>query len=83
LPGGKGFPPELVPEIEALARSLDTEGRLDGIDLRYVVWLPPPPDDAYSLDFGNDGLEGTPRISVTLDRKNRQILSMEDWVCCG
>lgn len=76
-PGGRGLPPELVPQIEALARALDTDGRLEGMQLRNVRWLPPPPDDAYMLDFGNGGLEGDPRTLVTLDRPNERIISME------
>lgn len=80
--GLRGFPPEIAPEVDALARSLDTEGRLMKMPLRFVVWNLPPPDDAFRLAYGDNEV-GDLTIFVTLDRANRQILSMEDWVCCG
>ena len=81
-PGIRGLPAELVPEIEDLARALDADGRLEGMLLRHVRWLPPPPDDAYVVTFGDDN-EGDTMIFVTLDRANRRILSIETRVCCN
>jgi len=82
LPGGKGFPAELIPEIDGLVRSLDTEGRLEGLTLSYVLWAFPPPDDAFIVRYETGDLEGDRWIHVTVDRANQRILSMEQQVCC-
>ena len=82
LPGGKGFPAELFLEIDALARSLDTEGRLEDLSLSYVLWAFPPPDDAFIVRYETGDQEGDRWIHMTIDRANRRILSMEQQVCC-
>lgn len=84
-PGGgqalRGFPPELAHDIDTLARSLDTDSRLNGEALRSVEWMLPPPDDAFVLTYGDDN-EGDTMYFVTLDRTNREILSIDQRVCC-
>lgn len=77
-----GFPPDLAPEIDALARLLDTDGRFRNEALLGIDWALPPPDDGFVLRYGDDN-EGDTMIFVTLDRANRQILSIEDRVCCS
>jgi hypothetical protein len=77
-----GFPPDLVPAIDALARSLDIDGRFKAEALRGIDWALPPPDDAFVLTYGDDN-EGDTTIVVTLDRANRRILSIEERVCCS
>ena len=84
IPGASGleaYPPELGPEVDALVRSLDTERQLQKQGLRGVEWALPPPDDAFRLVYGGDN-EGDLMIYVTLDRANRQILSLERYICC-
>lgn len=71
-----GFPSALVPELDALVRSLDTKGRLSVFDLRSVSWALPPPDDGYILNYRRGDLEAATLLRVTVDRRNRTILSM-------
>jgi len=82
LPGGKGFPAELIPEIDALARSLDTEGLLRDLSLSYVFWAFPPPDDAFIVRYETGDLEGDRWIHMTIARANPRILSMNQEICC-
>jgi hypothetical protein len=71
-----GYPPELEAEVDALARSLDVEGRLGRMQFRSAGWLIPPPADAWHLLYYVDKLEGNPKADVVLDRANRKILSL-------
>jgi hypothetical protein len=80
--GLRGFPPDVAHAIDALARSLDTDGRFRAEALRGIDWALPPPDDAFVLTYGDDN-EGDTMIFVTLDRANRQLLSIDTRVCCG
>ncbi len=75
--GLRGFPPDLVPDLDRLARSLDAEGRLNAMDLRYISWALPPPDDAFHLRYQFGGLEDAIILIVTLDRAYARILSIE------
>ena len=75
-PSLKGFPPELVPESDALARSLDTEGRLEGVQLKYVAWALPPPDRGFRLIYGPEKYSLDPGFEVLLDYANRRIVSI-------
>ena len=79
LPSLHGFPPELAPGLDTLARSLDTQGRLkDEPPTSKIAWAVPPPDDAFNLFSGGEDEEGDPVSWVTLDRANRRILSITD-----
>ncbi len=60
--GRKGYPPELAPELDLLARSLDTEGRLTDERFWGAEWAIPPPDDAFVLTYSRDKDEGTPSL---------------------
>jgi hypothetical protein len=71
-----GFPATLVPELDALVRSLDTKGRLSGFELRGASWALPPPDDGYILTYRRGDLEAATLVVVTVDRRDRTILSM-------
>jgi len=72
----KGYPPELDAELDALARSLDTEGRLAEKGLLGVEWVLAPAEDAYLLRYGKGEEEGDPTLYVTLDRTNKEILAI-------
>jgi hypothetical protein len=71
-----GFPSTLVPELDALVRSLDTKGRLKVFELRGASWALPPPDDGYILTYRRGDLEAATLVDVTVDRGDRTILSM-------
>jgi hypothetical protein len=72
----KGYPAELDPELDAMARSLDRDGRLTGLSLLGVEWKLAPPQDAYVLRYGTGNEEGDRALLVTLDRAGRQILAI-------
>lgn len=76
-PSLKGFPPELVPELDSLARSLDVDGRLTDLALLGAQWSIPPPGDAFQLRYGKGLEEGDPTLLVTLSRSERVLLSIE------
>lgn len=71
-----GFPRELVDPLDALARSLDTEGRIGERMLQSAGWAFPPPDDAYLLRYSHGLEEEDPSVYVKLDRTARRILSI-------
>ena len=79
--GLRGYPPELGPEVEALARSLDTAGRYADLPLRRVLWALPPPGDAYLVQFQRGSLEDAIVRCVALDRAQRQILWISEDPC--
>ena len=72
--GLKGYPPELDPELDALARSLDAEGLLASKGFLGAGWV--PPDGLFVLRYGNGLEEGDPTLLVTLDSSNRRIVSI-------
>lgn len=76
-----GLPSTLVPELDALVRSLDTEGRLNVFALVAASWALPPPDDGYILTYRRGDLEAATLIDVTVDRRDRTILSMVITQC--
>ncbi|HSW41001.1 MAG TPA: hypothetical protein VLM76_00630 [Patescibacteria group bacterium] len=75
-PSLQGFPPELVPELDALARSLDTEGRLEAMALRAVAWALPPPDRGFRLVYGPEKYSLDPGYDVLIGFANRRIVSI-------
>ena len=75
-PSLKGFPAELVPGLDATARSQDTLGQLDGMFLRNAVWTIPPPADAYALAYATGTLEGDRGLLVTVDRATGTVVSV-------
>jgi hypothetical protein len=71
-----GLPADLQVPLDQLARSLDTEHRLEGLELVNLGWVIPPPEDAYILRY-SDGLEETgTTLYVTVDRQARRIVSI-------
>jgi hypothetical protein len=73
----KGHPPELDPELDALAQSLDTKGQLAEKGLIGVEWVLPPARDTFFLRYGkSEEMGGSGAIFVTLDRANREILAI-------
>jgi len=49
--GLRRYPPELTPQLDALARSLDTGGQLADQRFYGAGWAIPPPDDAFILTY--------------------------------
>jgi hypothetical protein len=75
-PSLRGLPPDLAPKLDALARSLDTQGQFKSKSLLGVEWLIPPPDDAFALRYGNGNEEQDPTAVVVLSRSLGRIISV-------
>ena len=70
----RGLPNELVPALDALARSLLPASTLDGLLLTSARWLPPPDDGAFVLAYRGDGEEGSCALDLTLDAVTPRIV---------
>jgi hypothetical protein len=75
-PSLKGFPPELTPDIDRLARSLDTVGQFSGLPLLGMEWVIPPPDRTFTLRYGRGNEEGDPTYLVTVSIAEHRIISV-------
>ncbi|HEX2756204.1 MAG TPA: hypothetical protein VHM48_12105 [Candidatus Limnocylindrales bacterium] len=76
----RGFPPELVPELDALARSLDTDGTFSALPLIRVEWTVPPPVGAFVLRYGTGTQEMDVNWFVKISTVDRAILSIRKQV---
>lgn len=76
-PSLNGFPPERVPELDSLARSLDADGRFGDLGLLGAQWSIPPPAGAFELRYGKGLEESDPTLVVTVSRTDRVILPIE------
>ena len=66
-PALRGFPPDLVPELDASVRSLLSD-RLTGKTLLAAQWAPAPPPDTYLLRYGTGDEEADRQVVVQYDR---------------
>ena len=73
-----GFPDTLTASLDALAQSLDVDGRYKDRYLVRVGWELAPPDDAYVLRYTNGLGEGDLVFLVTVDRAARRIVSIRE-----
>ena len=76
--GLSGYPAALTASLDALARSLDVDGRYKDRYLVQVAWELAPPDDAYVLRYSNGLGEGDLVFWVTVDRTARRIVSIRE-----
>ncbi len=76
--GLSGYPAALTAGLDALARSLDVDGRYKDRYLVQVAWELAPPDDAYVLRYSNGLGEGDLVFWVTVDRTARRIVSIRE-----
>ncbi len=76
--GLSGFPAALTASLDALAQSLDIDGRYKDRYLMGVQWELAPPDDAYVLRYSNGLGEGDPVFLVTVDRAAKRIVSISE-----
>ena len=74
--GLSGYPAALTASLDALARSLDVDGRYKDRYLVQVAWELAPPDDAYVLRYSNGLGEGDLVFWVTVDRATKRIVSI-------
>ena len=63
----RGLPNELLPSLDALARSLVPDEALAGLLLTNARWLPPPDEGQFELAYRGDGEEGSCIVDVRLD----------------
>ena len=61
------LPIEIVDPLDDLARMLFRPGRLDGLVLASVRWLPPPSGGQFVLSYRSGGEEGSCGADVTID----------------
>lgn len=73
-----GYPAELDPELDALARSGIDADRLEGLQLLAAGWLPPPDDGRYRLAYRSGGEEGSPGLDVLVDLETGAVLSVDE-----
>ena len=69
-----GYPGELDPALEAIARQGVASERLTGLALVGARWLPPPRDGQFVLSYRSGGEEGSPALDVTLDLTSGRVL---------
>lgn len=75
-PSLHGFPPQLVDELDTLAKALDVQGRFKDKPLLGVEWQIPPPDDAFVLRYGDGNEELDPTVRVVLARGDGRLVSI-------
>jgi hypothetical protein len=78
VPQLKGFPDELAPELDMIARSLVHDPRLEKMGLLGVEWKIPPPDDAFTMRYGKGEEEGDPTVYVTIDRIAHAVIAIRE-----
>ena len=66
-PALRGFPPDLVPSLDAAVQS-SLGDRLAGTTLLAAHWVPPPAADAYLLRYGTGDEEADEQLIVRYDR---------------
>jgi hypothetical protein len=70
-----GFPGALVPELDSDVRALIGD-QIGDRSLLSVIWLRPPPEDAYQLRYGQGTEEGDQQLLVRFDRAAKEVLSV-------
>lgn len=76
------IPIEIVDPLDDLARMLFRPGRLDGLALASVRWLPPPSDGQFVLSYRSGGEEGSCGADVTIDAVLPEIVE-DRLIDCG
>ena len=61
------LPTEIVDPLDDLAHMLFRPGRLDGLVLASVRWLPPPSGGQFVLSYRSGGEEGSCGADITID----------------
>ena len=69
-PSLSGYPHELDAELAAEAQRLDTDGRLDGLQLSSARWVSDAGRRTFQLQF-DDGLDPASGVSVLLNRTDQ------------
>ena len=77
----RALPPDLLDELDAIARAVEPEiGRRD-LALRTVAWLLPPQDGRFRLSYRSGGEEGSCRMEVTVDATDGALAAAESTHC--
>jgi hypothetical protein len=76
----QGYPEELDPELDALARTLVDPSKLDGLVYLGAIWWPPPRFGEFTLRCGTGLEEGSRTVSVTLNFPQRRLIAVEESV---
>jgi hypothetical protein len=72
-----GYPAELDPTLDTIARRGVAADRLAGLGLVGARWLAPPRDGQFVLSYRSGGEEGSPALDVTLDLASGRVLDVE------
>lgn len=72
-----GYPAELDPALDAIARRGVAAERLTGLALVGSRWLAPPRDGQFVLSYRSGGEEGSPALDITIDLASRRVLKVE------
>jgi len=72
----RGFPTDLVPQLDAIARAADSAGRLRDLALLGSSWRIPPPNRAFTLEYGMGLEERDPVVFVTVDLDNGAVIAI-------
>jgi hypothetical protein len=73
-----GYPADLEADLDAAARAVLDDGRLDGLALVGASWLPPPDEDVYLLAYRSGGEEGAPGVDVLLDLASGEVIDVTE-----
>ncbi len=71
-----GYPRELDPTLDEIARDGVRGERLAGLQLVSARWLPPPDDGQFVLSYRSGGEEGSPALDVVVDLSTRTVLDV-------
>jgi hypothetical protein len=70
----RAIPPEVVADLDRLARSLLDEADVAGMSLTTAAWEPPPDGDRYRMSYRSGGEEGSCGLDVVLGARQREIV---------
>lgn len=78
----RAVPPDLVTELEDLARSLVDPADLEGMTLSAVLWEPPPTTDRYTLTYRSGGEEGSCGLELVVDPRAGEVVDRRSVGAC-
>ena len=73
-----GYPTDLEPRLDAVARSGVAAGVLAGMELLAASWLPPPDAGRYRLAYRSGGEEGSPGVDVLIELATGRVISVDE-----
>lgn len=77
----RALPPDLVAEVDAVARAVEPDIDRRDLALTTVAWLPPAPDGRFRLSYRSGGEEGSCRLDVIISATDGVLEAAESTDC--